>query len=103
MLNYINFKNFNKKHKNNSYFIPIGENTYRFKVYWSDDCNCAFLSIYDYNDKPIIMGRALVNNLIIRNFNLPYTFCFLHNNNETYEPTIDNIEKEYILFFEDGK
>lgn len=100
---YIKFKNFNKKHQNKTYFFTIKENTFILKVFWSEDCDCAFLSIYDYNDNPIFEGKALVNNLVIRNYNLPYIFYFINENGETYEPTINNIEKEFMLAYEDGE
>lgn len=103
MINYINFKNLNSKHKKNNYFIPIGENTYIFKVEWNDYCNCAFFSIYNDNNEAIIMGKPLSNRLLIRNYNFPYNLFFFNSNGETYEPTIDNIEKEYVMVYDDGE
>ena len=82
-------------------FVTIKEETYIFIFQWSNYCNCAFLTITDYNDIPIVRGKALVNGLKIRNNNLPYTFYFLQKNDKTYEPTIDIISSEFILFYDD--
>ena len=98
-MKYFRFKNFNSENKNYRYFITIDDKDYSLVVRWSDECNCAFLSIYDYYNNPIITGRALVNNLIIRNNNLPSVFIFTHLNGETYEPTIDNIADEFGLYY----
>ena len=102
-MKYLTFSNFNSETHYNRYFVTMGEETYIFVVRWSEYCDCAFLSIYDYNNNPIISGRALVNNLIIRNNKLPYIFFFLQKNNETYEPTIDYIASEFVLAYEDGE
>lgn len=99
-LDTIQFTGFNSQNKNVQYFIELKNDTYIFKLKWSDYCNCAFLSIYDYNENPIVLGIALTNNMIIRNYNLPYLFVFTHLKEETYEPTIDNISKEFALVYE---
>lgn len=100
MVKQIQFKNFNPQHKNNRYFVVFEENTYVFVVKWNDYCDCAFLSIYDYNNEPIISSRALTNNCIIRHNKLPHVFYFLQKNGETYEPTIKNIADEFVLAYE---
>ena len=102
---YLELKNLNSQNKNIRYFVTFDnvEDTFIFYVYWDKDCDCAFLSIYDYNNNPIITGRALVNRLIIRNNKLPYEFYFLQINNETYEPTIDNIASEFVLAYDDSE
>lgn len=102
-MKYITFQNFNSETHYNRYFVTFNENTFIFVVRWNDYCNCAFLSIYDYNNNPIIIGRALINNLIIRNNKLPYVFYFVQKNGETYEPTIDNLANEFVLAYEDGE
>ena len=97
----IQFSNFNE---NNPYvfsFVELKDNTYIFTVRWSNYCNCAFLSISDYNDNPIISDRALVNGLQIKNKKLPYIFVFIQINGESYEPTIDNISNEFALSYDD--
>ena len=99
----INFKQLNINNQYIRYFYTISENTYIFTVRWSEYCNCAFLSINDYENNPIISGVALVNGLRIRNNNLPYVFYFVQINGETYEPTIDNIADEFVLVYEDGE
>ena len=81
--------------------ISIGENNYIFTFQWSFYCNCAFMSIKDYEDNAIVTGKALVNGLKIRNHNLPYILYFRQRNNDTYEPTLDNISKDFMLFFDD--
>lgn len=100
-LKYLQFKNFNKRHQNNRYFLTLSENTYMFKVEWNKYCQCAFLSIYDDNNNPIISGRALTNRLYIRHNELPHNFFFFQQNGKTYEPTINNIESEFILSYDD--
>lgn len=103
MIQTINFNGFNTDNLYKQYFTNIGEDTYIFTVRWSEYCNCAFLSIADYENNPIISGVALVNGLRIRNNNLPYVFYFVQINGETYEPTIDNIADEFVLVYEDGE
>ena len=103
MENIIKFNNLSNDTPYKQYFTNIGENTYIFTVRWSEYCNCAFLSINDYENNPIVSGVALVNGLRIRNNNLPYVFYFVQINGETYEPTIDNIADEFVLVYEDGE
>ncbi len=103
MLHAISLKNFNRENQYNQYFIELAEDTYIFVVRWNPYDNCAYLTITDYEDEPIIMGRALVNNLVIRSNKLPYIFMFIQINGENYEPTIDNIEKEFVFIYEDGE
>ena len=100
-INAIQFSGFNKKCPYSRYFIELKDKTYVFIVRWIDYCDCAVLTIMDENDNKIISGRALVNNLKIRNHNLPYELFFMQINEETYEPILDNIEKEYALFYDD--
>lgn len=97
----LTLNNFNEDNRNVRYFIELKDDTYIFTVRWSNYCNCAFLSISDYNDNPIISSIALVNNLKIRNRKLPYEMYFLHLFGETYEPTLENISKEFALVYEE--
>ena len=99
----ISLKNFNRNNQNIQYFIELAEDTYIFIVRWNSYDNCAYLTITDYEDEPIIMGRALVNNCIIRSNRLPYVLMFVQKNGEKYEPTIDNIADEFVLVYEDGE
>ena len=101
MIQTISFNGFNNNNPYVRYFIQLKENTYIFILRWSPYCDCGFLSITDYNNNPIVTGKALVNNLKIRNYNLPYVMEFLQINGETYEPTIDNIENEFVLVYDD--
>lgn len=101
-MKYLTFKNFNKKYCNNRYFVTFGEDIFLFVVKWSKYSKSAFLSIYDYNNKPIIRGRALSNGMIIRNNKLPYVFYFFHKEGKTYEPTLNNLSDEFILVYEDN-
>lgn len=103
MINSIQFKSFNKEHKYINFFVELKENTYIFTVRWSDYCDCAFLNIKDYEDNPIISGLALTNGLKIRNNKLPYEFYFIQVNEETYEPTLDNLAEEFVLVYDDGE
>ena len=84
-----------------SNMINIGENNYIFTFQWSFYCECAFVSIKDYDDNFIVSGRALVNGLTIRNHNFPYILYFQQKNGETYEPTLDNIANDFMLFYDD--
>lgn len=101
MQNNIFFNDFNNKNPYINYFVEIKDETYILAVRWSTYCNCAFLSISDYNNNPIISGLALTNNLIIRNDKLPYRFIFNNIYGETYEPTLDNIATEFALVYDD--
>lgn len=103
MLNTIQFKSFDKKHKHINFFVEIKEDTYVFTIRWSEYCGCAFLSIKDYENNTIIDGVALVNNLKIRSNKLPYEVYFVQINGETYEPTIDNFAEEFIFVYDDGE
>lgn len=103
MIQYISFEGLNFKNKYIRYFVTLKEETYIFIVRWSDYCECAFLTIKDYNDNDVISGRALTNNLKIRTNKLPYVLYFVQKNNESYDPTIDTIEKEFILVYDDSE
>ena len=98
---YYNLENFNEENIYNPYFIDLKGNTYIFTVRWNIYDETAYLSISDYEDNPIISGKALVNNLQIRNNKLPYVFYFIHLTGETYEPTIDNIASEFAIAYND--
>lgn len=97
----LNFNNFNEDNPYVRYFIELKEQTYIFIVQWNKYCNCAFLSISDYDNNDIIKGIALTNGLKIRNNKLPYILEFMHLTGETYEPTIETIEKEFALVYDD--
>ena len=99
----IQFQKLNEQNLYQQYFFTIADVTYIFTVRWSEYCKCAFLSIADYENNPIVTGIALVNGLKIRHNDLPYDFYFVQINNETYEPTIDNIATEFALIYEDGE
>lgn len=100
-MKYIQLKNFNQENQNNTYYVTIADNTYIFRTRWSEYCDCGFLSISDYNNNTIVSGKALVNNLVIRNHNLPYTLFFIHLDDESYEPTLDTIADEFAIAYED--
>lgn len=98
---HISFKNFNSNNQKNTYFVILNNKTYTFLVRWSDYCNCAFLSIKDDNGNSIVTGKALTNGTKIRNQKLPYIMYFLQINGETYEPTLDIIAEEFVLYFDE--
>lgn len=102
-INSITFKSFDKEHKYINFFVDLKDDTYVFTLRWNDYSECAFLSITDYENNPIISGLALVNNLKIRNVNLPYDFYFVQINGETYEPTLDNLASEFAIVYDDGE
>lgn len=93
------FKGFNRENNYNKYFIDLNDNTYIFTVRWSFYCKCAFLAIEDFNGNEIISGLSLVNGLKIRHNKLPYILCFLHKDGKTFEPTLNNISKEFVLLY----
>lgn len=97
----ITFKKFNENNPYTQYFIELKENTYVFTLRWSEYSDCAFLDITDFDNTPIITGRALVNGLTIRNHKLPYVFIFTHKNVKTYEPTLDILSDEFVLAYID--
>lgn len=97
----ITFSGINEDNPNNRYFVTLNDENFIFKIKWRNECNCAFLSIADDDNNPIISGRALVNGLYIRNHNLPYVMVFAHINGEKYEPTIDTISTEFALVYDD--
>lgn len=99
MAEYIYFDGLNEENPYVQYFLELNENTYIFTIRWNNYCHCAFLSITDYNNNEIVSGKALVNGLIIQNNKLPYTFAFTQINDETYEPTLENISKEFALVY----
>ena len=99
MIQTISFNNFNSDNLYTQYFTDIGEDTYIFTVRWSEYCDCAFLSINDYENNPIISGVALVNGLRIRNNNLPYVFLFTQNLMYHFSPCIFNISGETLVLF----
>ena len=80
--------------------ITLDEQNFLFKCYWNTYADCAFLDIEDMNNNKIISGRALVNGLKIRNHNIPYILNFVQVTGETYEPTLDIIEKEFAFQYE---
>lgn len=85
-----------------SFLTDLGENKFTFTLRWNDYCDCFFMDIQDLDNNYLLSGRAVVNNLIVRHQDLPYTMLFTHVQGETYEPTIDNIS-EFGLFYEDGE
>lgn len=101
MYRQITLKGFNKNNPYVRYFITFNENTYILTLRWNLYADCAFITIADYENNPIISDRALVNGLNIRNHRLPFIFYFRHINGETYEPTLDNIASEFALIYND--
>lgn len=98
----LKLNNFNTENPYVRYFVELKEETYIFVVRWNYYCNCAFLSILDYDNNSIIDGIALVNNLQIRNKQLPYILEFMHLTGETYEPTLEAIAEEFAFVYDDN-
>lgn len=94
---------FNKNNQNVRYFVTLKEQPFVFSLKWSNYCQTAFLSIKDDEDNDIISGRALTNNLKIRNNKLPFTLCFVQIDGKTYEPTLNNISSDFVLAYDDGE
>ena len=93
-------KDFNRNNTNIGYFINIADNNYTFFCRWNRYCDCAFLTVEDSDRKAIISSIALVNGLRIRHNKIPYVINFKQIYGETYEPTIDNIAKEFAFFYD---
>lgn len=91
---------FNRYNLKTQYFIQLKDTQYVFKCTWNDYADCGFLNIEDINSNKIISGIALVNGLTIRHNDIPYVLYFRHINDKTYEPTIDNISKEFAFFYQ---
>lgn len=91
---------FDNNTPNLRYLFKIGYNHFTFNCRWNSYADCGFLSIEDEDSNKIISNIALVNGLRLRHNKLPYVLYFRHNNNETYEPTIENISKEFSFFYE---
>ena len=97
---YIQLKNFNRNNQKNTYFVVLNDKTYIFLVRWSGYCKCGFISIKDDDNNDIVTGKALVNGLVIRNQKLPYVLYFLQINGKDYEPNLDIIADEFVLYFD---
>ena len=97
---YIKLKNFNSNNQKNTYFVVLNNKTYIFLVRWSEYCKCAFLSIRDDENNDIVSGKALVNGLVIRNNKLPYVLYFFQIDGKNYEPNLDIIADEFVLYFD---
>ena len=96
----LKLEGFDNNTPNLGYLFKIGDNNFTFICRWNSYADCGFLSIEDEDSNKIISSIALVNGLKIRHNKLPYVLYFKHNNNETYEPTIENISKEFSFFYE---
>ena len=94
-----NFEN----NPNISSTIDLDDRLFNFTVKWNNYAQCAFLWLYDADMTPIVCGRALVNNLLIRTDRrlLPQDLRFAHINGETYEPTLANIGEEFAFYYGD--
>lgn len=93
-----------KVSRNNPYYsfvVNLDDRLFNFTVKWNDYAQCAFLWLYDVDMNPIVSGRALVNNLLIRTDHrkLPQDLRFAHINGETYEPALDNIGEEFAFYY----
>ena len=96
----LKLEGFDNNTPNLGYLFKIGDNNFTFNCRWNSYADCGFLSIEDEDSNKIISNIALVNGLRLRHNKLPYVLYFRHNNNETYEPTIENISKEFSFFYE---
>ncbi len=90
-----------KNSPNISSTVALDDRLFNFTVKCNDYAGCAFLWLYDADMNRIVLGRALVYNLLIRTDRrlLPQDLRFAHINGETYEPTLDNIGEEFAFFY----
>lgn len=100
-LQYLQF-NLDRKNTFISSLVDLNEDKFTFTLRWNEYCDAFNMDIQDIDNNYLISGLALTNNLIIRHQDLPYLMIFTHINDETYEPTIDNI-KEFGLVYDDGE
>ena len=100
MMKIFKLENF-ENNPNTSFTLDLDDRLFNFTIKWNDYAQCAFLWLYDADMTPIVLGRALVNNLLIRTDRrlLPQDLRFAHINGETYEPTLDNIGEEFAFFY----
>lgn len=94
-------KGFNQNNYNITSTVTLDDRLFNFTIKWNNYAQCAFLWLHDADMNPIVLGRALVNNLLIRTDRrlLPQDLRFAHINGETYEPTLDNIGEEFAFFY----
>lgn len=81
--------------------VTLDDRLFNFTVKWNEYAQCAFLWLYDSDMNPIVLGRALVNGLLIRTDRrlLPQDLRFVHLNGETYEPDLDTIGEDYGFIY----
>lgn len=89
--------------KNNPYMSSqavLDDKIYNFTIKWNDFAQCAYLYLYDAEMNPIVLGIALVNNLLIRADRrlLPQDLRFININGETYEPDLSNMEEFAFIY-----
>ena len=84
-----------------SQITDIENKLFNFTFTWNEFCQCVFVDIYDELKTPIILGRALTTNSVIRTDlrKLPKVLYF-QNLISTYEPTQENFNKDFILGYE---
>lgn len=81
--------------------VELEDKLFNFTIRWNDYAECAFVSIYDVDMNPIVLGRALVNNLLIRTDRrlLPKDLRFVNSNGDNYEHELDNISQEFAFIY----
>jgi hypothetical protein len=85
-----------------SQITDIEDKIFNFTFTWNELCECVFVDIYDELKNPIILGRALTTNSVIRTDlrKLPKVLYFQHKSGDTYEPTQENFSEDFILAYE---
>ena len=91
---------FNKQNPFISSLMTLADKTYNLEVRWCFQFDFGFIIIRDENNEVIVGATALVNNLIIKTDQrkLPGYLKFAHIKGETYEPDINNIAEEFIIY-----
>ena len=65
-----------KLNRNNDYIsslVDLADNKFTFTIRWNEYCDCFFMDIQDLDGNYLLAGRALVNGLLIRHYDLPFT------------------------------
>lgn len=93
--------NFNNDNPRVRKLANIGNKNYVLECFWSNYSNCAYMTIKDDSEESIVNNIALVNGLVIRSKDIPYPIYFKHKDNQTYEPSLEDIATDFIITFDD--
>lgn len=95
-----NLAGFNKNNPFISSPMTLAGKLFNLEVRWDFTFDFGYITIKDEKNKLVLGATALVNNLQIHLDQriLPGYLKFVQINGESYEPDINNIEKEFIFY-----